>query len=295
MNKNFKIWGVSYGLVGDLIMGLPILEHFEQYYPGSYKTWVIEKKVAFMAPFFLGHPLIDKIYITDGWAGHNEVDEKIAATYDIKCTTQAWEHKPRDWYNYRDCIDETARIAGIADLNLVPVKKYPKLNRWFPVGTPQSLNTYNNVAPEDEVNDKIISILPIIGPNDKTGKSPCKEWWEKLVREIHILGFRVWQFGYDGDTHIEGTVYCNTRTYFEQVQMMLSTKLSIGTDSGNMWVLGAYSHPSIHLMTNWLPHHTDNMFALSPKNINGHDVFAYKGTDNINRDVVMATIKGIIE
>jgi hypothetical protein len=60
LEKNFKIWGVSYGLVGDLIMGLPVLTHLEYKFPGSYKMWVIEKKVGFMAPFFLNHP-------RDGW------------------------------------------------------------------------------------------------------------------------------------------------------------------------------------------------------------------------------------
>ena len=33
MNKNFKIWGTSYGLIGDLIMSLPILNYFEKKYP----------------------------------------------------------------------------------------------------------------------------------------------------------------------------------------------------------------------------------------------------------------------
>jgi ADP-heptose:LPS heptosyltransferase len=274
-------------------MGLPVLEHFEQKFPNSYKTWVIQKKMAFMAPFFLGHPLIDKIHIADGWSDFTKKDYEEASKYDHVCTMNNWKHDTRDWYNYRDCIDETARIAGVTDFNLVPVKRYPKLHRWFPVGNPQQLNTYNNVAPEDELNDNIVSILPVIGPNDNTGKSPSEEWWNKLIREIRSMGFGVWQFGYQGDTNLAGTEYYNGLTYFEQVQMMLSTRLSIGTDSGNMWMLGAYSHPAIHLMTNWLPHHTKNKFALSPANINGVDIFAYDGTNNIGHDAVIATIKGM--
>jgi hypothetical protein len=42
-----------------------------------------------------------------------------------------WKHEPVDWYNYRDCIDETARVAGIMDMKLVPLQKYPKLYKWF--------------------------------------------------------------------------------------------------------------------------------------------------------------------
>jgi ADP-heptose:LPS heptosyltransferase len=64
-DKNLKIWGVSYGPLGDLIMGLPILTYFEKKYPNSYKYYVIQKRSSICAPLYINHPLIDKIKVTD--------------------------------------------------------------------------------------------------------------------------------------------------------------------------------------------------------------------------------------
>ena len=39
--------------------------------------------------------------------------------------------------------------------------------------------------------------------------------------------------------------------FFSQIKISLGAKVSLGTDSGSMWVLSAYSHPTITLLTNW--------------------------------------------
>jgi len=57
--KDLKYWGVSYGALGDLIMGLPVLRYFEKKSPGSYKYWIMWQKCSFAAPLFINHPLID--------------------------------------------------------------------------------------------------------------------------------------------------------------------------------------------------------------------------------------------
>ncbi|MCP3968242.1 MAG: glycosyltransferase family 9 protein [Lentisphaerae bacterium] len=297
--KNFKIWGVSYGLVGDLIMGLPVLDYFEEKYPDSYKIWVIQKKVAFMAPFFLNHPLIDKIHITEEWDGFGFNDRLLRDECNVKCIIDDWKHDPVDWYNYRDCIDETARVAGVMDFNPAPYIKYPKLCRWFDTGKRETVSSYskeNSLLSSKATNDNIISIFPFATANDTTGigRSPSVKWWSDMVSIMNKMGHTVYQFGMPSDRRIKNTIQYNTLTFFEQIQIALSTKMSIGTDSGNMWVMGAYSHPAIHLMTQWLPNHTENKFALAPKNINGFDVFAKDGVDNIKHDVVMDTIGGII-
>ena len=64
MDKNFKIFGVRAGLIGDSIMALPILNYLENKYSNSYKIWVIEKKCSQAAPIYINHPLIDKILIS---------------------------------------------------------------------------------------------------------------------------------------------------------------------------------------------------------------------------------------
>lgn len=299
-DKNFKIWGVSYGLVGDLIMGLPVLNHLEKKFPGSYKIWVIEKKVGFMAPFFINHPLIDRIHITQKWNGFGPDDYKIARECDYTCIMDNWQHMPLDWYNYRDCIDETARVAGVMDMALTPLDKYPKLHRWFDTGEDKNLSTYSKENLLSSVNqkDNIISIFPFATANDNTGnnRSPSMDWWNKMVRILFEMGYETAQFGMPSDPTVFGVgpTY-NHLPFFEQIKVALDTKMSIGTDSGNMWVMGAYSHPSIHLMTQWLQNHHSNKFALEPKNINGRSVFAAGGVDNISHDTVAQLVRGIME
>jgi ADP-heptose:LPS heptosyltransferase len=58
-----KIWGVRSGMIGDMIMALPILNWLEQIYPHSYKYWVIGQRFSQALPLFINHPMIDKIHI----------------------------------------------------------------------------------------------------------------------------------------------------------------------------------------------------------------------------------------
>lgn len=289
--KNFKILGVSYGVTGDLIMGLPVLTYFEKKYPGSYKYWYIEKKCANSAPLYFNHPLIDCIRISGEWSGFSDEDYKIARGCDIKCTMMNWRHDVQDWYNYRGQIEETARIAGIPDLMdvLTEEELYPKLHKWFDVGAEDdSIRTYSK---ENKVQtmDDTIAIWPGATAGGGTGRSPSILWWKDLANKLVRSGYKVLQFGYLTDTMVAD--WHNDKSYFEQVKLALSCKMSIGTDSGNMWVMGAYSHPAIHLLTNWLPGHTQNLFALNPMNRRSTPFFAHNGTDNIKHSDVLAEVE----
>ncbi len=66
--------------------------------------------------------------------------------------------------------------------------------------------------------------------------------------------------------------------------------MSIGTDSGSMWVLGAYSHNSLCLSTNWAKNHISNLDAFIPKNINGKSIYSQDGCDNIDIEHVIDLI-----
>ena len=52
--------------------------------------------------------------------------------------------------------------------------------------------------------------------------------------------------------------------FFSQIKISLGAKASLGTDSGSMWVLSAYAHPTITLLTNWYTNHTNNLYAALP-------------------------------
>ena len=294
--KNLRIFGVSYGLVGDLVMGLPVLTYFEKKYPGSYKIWAIEKKVGYMAPFFLNHPLVDRIKITQEWNGIGQADRRIIEGCFRACTYENWSHSRPDWYNYTDCIWETAYIAGVDDIYsyLSDEECYPELEQWFDIGRDDdSFQTYSKQNGADtSVKKKTIAIWPFATATGMIARSPSVMWWMDLVGKLTRMGYKVYQFGYPGDTVMADSY--TDKTFFDQVRMALSCKMSIGTDSGNMWVMGAYSHPAIHLMTNWMANHVQNFDALLPKNKNGHKVFAPGGANNISREHVLRTVELIM-
>ena len=242
VDKNFKIMGVSYGVIGDLVMGLPCLTYFEKKYPGSYKYWFIEKKVGFTAPLYLNHPLIDCIRITEDWSGFGPKDYEILNGCDVKCTTTNWKHDEQDWYNHRGQVEETARIAGIYDLKdvLTEDELYPKLYPWFVPGySDPNADTYSRNVLAGVMN-KTIAIWPFATAGDKLGRSPSPEWWNKLICLIHNSGYKVIIMGHPREPRIPNIgdyCYCEEKGFFEQIKISLACKMSIGTDSGNMWVL----------------------------------------------------------
>lgn len=296
--KNFRIFGFSYGLVGDLVMSLPMLTYYEKLYPGSYKIFAIERKVGYMAPFFLNHPLIDRLLVTEEWNGFGTFDKYLADTCYIKCTMDNWRHSRPDWYNYKDCIEETAYVAGVDGLLSVLSydELYPKLEQWFDVGSDDpNFQTYSKQNGADtSIKKKTIALWPFATATGSVARSPFVQWWRELVGILKEKGYEVLQFGMPTDKFIFGANRYNHLTFFDQVRLALSCGMSIGTDSGSMWVMGAYSHPALHLMTNWMQHHTQNFDALLPVNRNGHKVFAPGGVNNICIDDVIHNIKAIM-
>jgi hypothetical protein len=62
-----------------------------------------------------------------------------------------------------------------------------------------------------------------------------------------------------------------------------------------MWVLSAYSHPTITLLTNWYSNHNDNFTAALPINKNGDYIFKENGFKDLTIDEVYekCIIKGV--
>lgn len=291
-----KIWGMSYGLIGDLVMGLPLLTYFEKKYPKSYKYWVIQKKCHICAPLYLNHPLIDRIKITDEWNGFGNVDRDIMSKCDIVTVSDGWKHSSLNWYNKTSCVEETAYIAGINDIKdvLNEEELKPKLYKWFDVGydNPNS-DTYSKSNNNCLLYNNI-AIYPFATAGDKTGRSPSLKWWRLLVNKLIDMGYTVSHYGRSTDPKIcdnEKYFYNVNLSYFDQVKVSLSSKIVIGTDSGSMWTIGAYNHPAIHLITNWLNNHTDNFMALAPVNYNAINLFEKGGCDNIKHEKIIDIIK----
>ena len=304
-DKNFKIWGVSFSLIGDLIVGLPQLTYFEKKYPGSYKYWGIHKKMSHAAPLFYNHPLIDRIKITDTWGGFGEYDYKLASDCDI--TTRDIDHerktllnaRPEDyWYNRHDIIEQIARMSGISDIREVLTEEElrPKLYKWFDADFDaiEKNEGYTKARTSSgKIPNKSIVIWPFSGYNHWPSRSPSPHWWNVLVDTLINNGFTVFHCGWIEEPHVsnlDGYNRCVDLSFFEQVKISLATNLAIGADSGSMWTLGAYSFPAIHLMTNWRDGHVENFSAMNPVNVNGTSFFASPMTDGWNHQEVLERV-----
>ena len=208
-----------------------------------------------------------------------------------------------DWYNIRDCVVENALMSGIDDIEKVLSKEelFPKLEMWFDPGfesfQKKGAYTFNKVENKDNKKlKKYISIWPFAGYGRSNDRSPSQEWWTEVINQLINKKIYIIHCGYINEPNLSSnSTYYKKITdvdFFEQIKVSLGTSLSIGTDSGSMWALGAYSHPSIHLMTNWANfkyRHETNFTAFEPLNSNSLTFFERNGCDNINKDEVIMT------
>ncbi len=277
-----KVWGIRCGLIGDTIMSLPILEYIHELYPEFYKIFVLEQKCKQASFLYHQHHIINKLLITNYSDGLLTEEEKhIKDSCDIIFNIAPQHPLEQDWYNYRNCLQETALMAGI---NPEKIKnKKPILFRWFEY---------------DKLEDTI-SIFPFAGYNSWHSRNPTVEWWKKAIVDIIKLGYKVNHFGYVTEPilsdHINYKKFTNL-SLFEQIKIAYGSKLNIGTDSGSMWIIGAYGLPQINLLTNHMNSHTKNFLALAPENHKDLviNLFAENGCNNIKVEDLIKSIKTFI-
>lgn len=316
MKKDFKIWGIGYGLIGDLVASLPILTYFERKYPDSYKIFVVEKKCSQAVELFINHPLIDKIKVTDNWNGVGDIDRKMASGCDVR--DAAWSnvnaprrgpwngqwHNPTRWYNEYTFVEETARIYGIDDMKevLTEEEMRPQLYKWFDIGFDKSkkMGGYSSNVKTYKENERIprnIAIWPFAGYGDTFGRSPGIEWWKQTIRVLTEKGYTVHHFGLDENILSNSELYVKYTymSFFEQVKLSLASSLVIGCESGPMWIMGGYQHPAVHLLTNYLDGHNENLLALNPVNVNSETFYNKSSCDAISySDVVDSVIRRVV-
>ena len=302
--KRVKIWGTSFSLIGDLIMSLPQLNYFKNKYPDSYINFIIHKKIAYCAPLFFNHPLIDRIKISDGWSDFGINDYNLAKECDIHTTsindeTRTVNNRKHEhgeyWYNERNCLEENALMSGINNLHEYTNlhERNPLLVKWFDVGydAHQKKGSYTFKKKINKDNYRLkqsITIWPFAAYGRSRDRSPTLEWWQKTVKILISKGYDIIHCGYinEPDLYKKCPNYkkITDLDFFYQIRIALGSNFSIGTDSGSMWVLGAYDHPSIHLMTNWAENHKDNLLSFEPINKNSHTIFNEVSCDNIQID-----------
>ena len=304
-----KIWGTSFSLIGDLVMSLPQLKYFKKKYQKTYINFVIHKKISYCAPLFYNHPDIDKIIISGKWSSFSPEDYKIASESDVVTTKLDHKnqtildrkHEDKFWYNKRSCIEETALMSGIADLDKVLTykEKIPQLTKWFDTGfedeQKKAAYTYDKVeSKRNKILSKSLAIWPFAGYGRSKNRNPSEEWWGRLVSKLTSNSINVYHFGYFKEPELsENKKYYHNLTnydFFNQIKISLGTKLALGTDSGSMWVLSAYNHPIIILGTNWYDNHTKNLKATIPPIVDGECIFKENNFSNLSVDEVYEKI-----
>lgn len=306
MGSHIKIWGMSYGLIGDLVAGLPLLNYFEKKYPNSYKYWVIEKKCSFIAPIFFNHPLIDKIKITDNWGSIGESDKIEMSKCDILVPYgEGVKHSTPDWWNYYDLVEETALLHGITDLTEVldQEEMFPRLYRWFDVGI-DNPNSHTYTKSNSNYVDPFqgsVAIWPFGQGDQAYGRNPSVSWYDSLIKKLNHKGIRVFHYGRKTEPNLTNCANYTKMTnlsFFNQLKACLASDIVLGPNTGPMWIVGAYSHPAIHLMTSYLPTHTQNPLSLAPYNRNCTNLYVPKnkiGCSAINiEDVVYSITEKIL-
>lgn len=298
--KNFKIWGVRANVIGDQIMALPILNYLEKKFPDSYKYWCISNKISQSAPLYLNHPLIDKIKVTDDWelpSGKNDIDIIRSCNLIINVMPP---HVIEDWYNYYDCVQETAIMAGI-DIDdfekvLSDEERMPRLYKWFESGKTNYSCVGYNPKYEKIKEEPFVAVFPFASYGKEPYRSPSLEKWKSITNDIvKNFGYNIYHFGFVTEPDIcdiqEKYFKFTEMSFFDQIKLSLDSKICIGTDSGSMWVIGAYSHPSINLITNHCKNHNKNLLALAPKNKNGINIFSQGDINLIENKEVLEKIQ----
>jgi ADP-heptose:LPS heptosyltransferase len=294
MNKNFKIFGVRSGMIGDTIMALPVLNYLEILHPNSYKYWVIGKRFSQASELYINHPLIDKIHIL-------ETPEKLESNKDIDVAKQCnvvFDITPQHpdgtpcidcfWWNDYSLCEETFRMAGlnVDDYRRMPDDlKKPRLEKWF------NYNTHK----------KTIGIWGFAGysENNNFTRNPSPKWWREMIEIIlSETDYKIFQFGSEKEPDFslinnDRVTRYNALSFFDQVKMSLGCDICINTDSGSGWVLGAYGHPQISLLSIHATNHIKNFKAFAPENHKNNNIslFGDRICDNIDKIKLLNLLK----
>lgn len=297
MESKIKVWGVRSGMIGDMIMALPILNYIELVYPNSYKYWVIGQRFAQSAPLFINHPLIDKIHVLkspEKLQHRDDLNEVAKCNIFINVTPEHPDGMPGIdcfWWNHYILCEETFRMAGlkVEEFRKMPEElRKPKLEKWF----------------MSEKRPNSIGLWPFAAYGKEPTRSPSKDWWNTIFPMLMDLDKKIYIFGhpndpilYDNNNNLPDWIEdVRHLSFFDQIKLSLEMDVCVNTDSGSGWVLGAYGQKQISLITNHAPKHTENLLSFAPenwanKNIN---VFAEGGCDNIKHENVIDAIKKLI-
>jgi hypothetical protein len=147
-------------------MSLPILDYLTETYGKYDMHFSIAQKCKQSYKLFLNHPNITDIKISDHWEdlGNNDID--IMNKCDIVFNVRPNHPAQQDWYNFRNCVEETVLMAGLNPD--IFSKKTPRLFQYW--------------KDPKISNKKTIAIWPFAGYGQGSQRSPSIQWYEQKVQ-----------------------------------------------------------------------------------------------------------------
>lgn len=265
--------GMIAGQFGDLVISTVAARTFKQQFPDYQLEFGISNKFQGIAPLFFNHKHIDKIHIWEGyddWPNHpHDLRHLNHEKYDIVFNAMP-KHTKLDWYNYYHFTQENCLVHGIEP----PENLQCNLTKWF-----DTIPDYKNYI--------ALSVFPGYGVSN--GRTFSTEKLNKLVDNIHKLGYKTILIGTDKEPKLNNTETTNT-TFFNAVKIMLSCKMLITADTAMSWVASAYSFPTIGYYTrNYSDMRIDRICSHIPINPRGQYISADK-IDNIPIEKILELI-----
>lgn len=276
-----KIFGVRMSQVGDIVVSLPILQKLCDLILEPYVYFSVAQKSQQIIPLLKNHPLINQIKITDHYEELGPSDYEIIKSCDLVLPVRPPPPKQFDWYNSRNIIAETTRMAGFHEKFTDGILPLLYINR----DIPKIFNT------------KSICIWPFAGYGQGTSRSPELNWWINITSILLDIGFNILQCGTDQEPDIvteksERFQRITSLNYDEQIYYSLGCNGVIGTDSGSMWTIGAYQLvPQINLVTVWMPNHHSNHMAFAPLGTKAYNLLYHNGCQSIDLSKLVDQIK----
>ncbi len=262
-----KIFGIRQSLIGDTVMSLPMLEYLKKKFPDSYIYFHIARKCSQSSELFK-HPLIDEIVISDCEEGMGEKDYEVAKKCDIVInTTPQHPEGGETWHSRYTCVEETVRMSygdwvkkdlglNSPDELLLDFKRVLREKEQKPM----------LLKPCEQEQEDFVALWPCAGYGKWNVRNPSQGFYQDLVKEIEKSICKVAVFGHPDDFNLESSLNYKKLSFVDQIKKTLQSKIMIGTDSGSSWIIGAYGHPQINLLTKWYPNHKEGFWPLAPEN-----------------------------
>lgn len=260
MSKQIKAIGFHHGQRGDLAINIPAIDWIRKEW-GWQIDMAIHRQFADMLPLFANHPAINSCIVTneyENFPSQKDRDLIFSRGYDTVFNPMQPHRDDRWWVNTHQTSCVLYDYVGHL---LKKDQQQIELVRWF-----------EDLSPSGHV-----TFAPFAGNyNPSNTKALSKNRAQEIVDMIRGKGYGVIQIGGPGEPKLEGA-FCESRSYFESVRVILGSRALIHTDTGIGWVTSGYKHLQLGLYSHAY-YGEDKISNIQPRNPNSR----YLSAPNVN-------------